>query len=232
MNRAWKTSLVLGNLCVVAISTTACSDDVSGETEGVTFGTTDPFPQASDGTVTTGGGAADTDGPPVTTTAGDDAVTTTAGPADTTAGGADGCIASGQYTAQLVGRDDRFGHFSFLQFFYSPSTAENLVDEVFVVTVSPEGEVTIDFLPRDGADSGHLGASGLSGTIGSDCAVDIVSQAGWESDSGSFGTIDIELTGVLTQYQPTRVLPSCDITFSGGTIPNGPITYNVELTGE
>ena len=227
---------------LVLLATMACNrSNNTGDTDG--FGTTDDFSTDTDNGTGTAGPMTATEAMSSTMTAGmtagmtdaatqgDDMMGTT-GAADSTGGPSSTCIASGQYTASLVGLDDPSGHLSFLQLFYSANAPAEPVDEIFVVDVAEDGTLTLDILPRDSDGSGHSGVSGLEGTLGPDCEIEIVSQAGWDSTQGSFGTIDIELSGTFTVYEPVQVPPSGDLTFSGGSIPNRPITFSIELAGE
>jgi hypothetical protein len=233
MNRSFMTILVL--------LATACPGSGSGETDGFGSETTDgitggaantgPSTEGMSSTMTAGMTdamsstmtAGMTEG--MTATEGDDMNTT--GAADSTGTTPSLCLASGEYFLTLVEAEDPNGHFPFLQLFYSALMPDDFVDEAIVIDVADDGTVTIDILPRDSDGASHEGASGLAGTITPECEVEIAGQAAWESGQGSFGTIDIDISGSFTD--PADAPPTADVTLSGGSIPNGPITYGTEI---
>lgn len=226
-------------LALVATKGCNCGAEGSGETDG--FGTTDEFtstagPMTETDAMTSTMTAGMTDAMSSTMTAGmtagmtegDDAMNTTSGPADSTGSTPSACIESGQYIASLTGIDDPFGHLPFLQLFYSADAPETPVDEIFVIDIADDGTVTLDILPRDSDGSSHSGISGIEGTISEICDVEFESLVELDTAEGSFSDVGFSAEGHWEEYQEVQV-PTADITLSGGSIPNGPITFNVEL---
>ena len=193
-------------------STTIVDTDTSGASTPTSSSTTTPPETNSDPTL-----------PDTDPSATDDGAST---------GVEGGCIESGTYVVDLTGRTDTFGHFPFLKLWYAPEEPEETTGEVFDIVVAPDGTITISLVPRaSGSGEGHAGLANMQGTIDDDCVVDIVSQPGFDSDTGPFGTVDATLQGTLTLYQPAQVAPNGSLTLEGGNIPSGPITYEFEITG-
>lgn len=228
LGRLAANALAYGGLGSLVLAATGCPEVAPG----------DPFDSLSTtleetDTEPAGGSTADSTGTSGTT-GGQDGPTggpndTTGGPDGTTGGSSAGCLPPGTYLLHLNDRDDPFGHFPFLKLFYSPDTVDNIVEETVVVEVSPEGEVSIEILPRlFGTGEGHGGLNGLTATMGQDCSVEIVAQVEFESDTGPFGTIDVELLSPgLFELLDDGVF--IELTLEGGSIPSGPITYSAAL---
>ncbi len=183
------------------------SDTDIGDTDTDTeFGTTvEPQP--------TSGGPEETGDPPQPTTE----------PGETTGGEPSACVATGTHIVTLQDLLDQYGHFTFLKLFYAPAEPDERTDETFEVTVAPDGSITVDLLPRaEGSGEGHAGLEGLTGTIDADCNAELSGAVDFTSDTGPFGTVDVTLSGTWSSSAPTL-----DLTLQGGSIPNGPITYNL-----
>lgn len=232
-------------LCLVAlVASTACEEGLGNTTGTETDFGTDTFATSGFDTDGSSGGASSTTvstTTPTTTTptSSTTSASTTTTPADTGSEttdtdptGADTCLGSGTYDALLIDINDLYGHFPYLMLFYAPGEPDETTEEAVEVVVAADGTVTLAVAARDsGSGNGHTGLSGLTGTITDTCEVTVETTAEFESDTGTFGTIDVSITGILGPYDPD-VPPILAITLQGGGIPSGPVTFDVQLAAQ
>lgn len=232
-------------LCAAALLLGAgCPDAVGGDTGTGDFGTdgfeTDIGTGSSGDVSTTMPSTMSTTMAPTTTqstTASTTMSTTMPGDSssetgDTSDTAGTGCLATGTYTGTLIDRTDLYGHFPYLMLFYAPANPDEVGVETFQVDVAADGAITVSIAARSpGSGSGHEGIAALVGTMSETCDASVTATAPFTSDTGPFGEIDIELAGVLSDPEQGTA-PFVSMTLQGGSIPNGPITYEVELSAE
>lgn len=231
-------ALVAGVACKNLTGNDTDTDSFDTEPQATSFGT--DFGTDSFGTDGSSGGASttvSTTTPTTTTSASTTTASTSADTGSTETGdtdptGADFCIGSGSFLVRLLDRTDLYNHFPFLKLFYDPAAPDETTEETFDFIIGADGSITIDVQPRaSGSGEGHAGLLGISGTITESCDVDFVTAADFASDTGPFGTVDVTVTGLLPPFDP-NALPLLTLTLEGGGIPNGPITYSLEIVSQ
>lgn len=214
----WVMRLGFGVVTVCALGLAACGDDSGGDpandstSTGPELNTTEveePTEGSFDSTGT---------GDPPSTEEG------TTESMDTTTGDPGGCAAPGTFTVAPTSTDDPFGHLPFLLMFFNADTSDATGMEEVTVTVD-DSTISMQVSARDmGSGSGHGGLPMVSGTLNDDCSFDIMGDVPYMSDSGDFGTIVAQWTGVAATDGITVAM-----SMSGGNIPSGPITFDLSL---
>ena len=207
-----------------------------GSTEGSTGDLSTTTPTTTTPTTTTPTTDPSTTTPSTTTPTTDPVTTepiTDTTPADTSdsdpTGPVSACLPPGTFLLRLTGTNDLYGHFPYLKLFYAPEAPEETVDEVLDVDVAPDGTITLNVQPRepDGFE-GHEGLPNLEGTIDEDCNVLIDGTVDYVGGGSPYGTVNVNIEGIFGNVETDGEATGA-ITLEGGSIPSGPITYNVEV---
>ena len=215
-------ALVWGSLLLLVAS--GCPGDDATTT------TTNATPTSSTGDLgtTEAFDTEETEGPPATTTD----TPETSGTGTTGNGGMDstgtpsGCAGPGSASTIPSMVDDMFGHLLFLWLFGDPDAMDASQPEEIVVT-NDGTNIGFAITARDaGSGSGHMGLAEVSGPIDpNDCSFDITGTVPYASDTGDFGDVTVQWTGVAA---PAAI--SVNLSLSGGGIPSGPIIFGLDFT--